>query len=230
MTQHIDALGKACPLPVMMAKKAIDRGESSFTIAVDNKTAVDNLTSLAKRTSFSVQKSEQGGTFLLSFMASGDAGMQPRTAEMSESAEKTGAQPNPIKSDDPIALHGASKASVPATQHEATYAVFIGKDVVGAGVHELGFNLMKMALYTLSQSDEPPVALLFMNEGVKLPTSDNDDLIESIATLGKRGTTLLVCGACLNYYGLTDKLRVGTVSNMLDILQEMQHADKTITL
>ena len=39
---------------------------------------------------------------------------------------------------------------------------------------------------------------------------------------------VLVCGTCLNFYGLTDQLMVGTVSNMYDILSQMQAAAKVI--
>ena len=48
------------------------------------------------------------------------------------------------------------------------YAVFVGKDHVGEGDEKLGKSLMKMALYTLSESGNPPAHLLFMNGGVKL--------------------------------------------------------------
>ena len=40
MSRIIDAKGKACPMPVLMAKEAISAGESQFTVLVDNTTAV----------------------------------------------------------------------------------------------------------------------------------------------------------------------------------------------
>ena len=89
---------------------------------------------------------------------------------------------------------------------------------------------MKMALYTLAQSDNPPAYVLFMNDGVKLPAGDEQQVIESIQALLDKGTTVLVCGTCLNYYGLSERLKIGTVSNMYDILSAMQRADKVITL
>ena len=45
-----------------------------------------------------------------------------------------------------------------------------------------------------------------------------------------RGTEVLVCGTCLNFYGLTGSLQVGTVSNMYDILERMTRAPKVIML
>jgi selenium metabolism protein YedF len=110
------------------------------------------------------------------------------------------------------------------------YAVFIGKDVVGAGARELGYNLMKMALYTLAQGDSVPAYVLFMNDGVKLPAGEEQQVIDSLMTLLEKGSIILVCGTCLNYYELADRLKVGTVSNMYDIMSAMQRADKVITL
>jgi selenium metabolism protein YedF len=110
------------------------------------------------------------------------------------------------------------------------YAVFIGKDVIGSGDPVLGYNLMKMALYTLAQGDSVPAHILFMNDGVKLPAGEEQQVIDSLMTLVEKGSVVMVCGTCLNFYGIADRLKVGIVSNMYDILGAMQRADKVITL
>ena len=48
MSIMIDARGKSCPIPVIMAKKEADQGGRDFTISVDNKTAVENLMRFGK--------------------------------------------------------------------------------------------------------------------------------------------------------------------------------------
>ena len=108
--------------------------------------------------------------------------------------------------------------------------MFFGKDYVGEGDHTLGHNLAKMMLYTLAESDDVPAAVIFMNSGVNLPTSDKLDIINSITTLMEKGTEVLVCGTCLNYYGITDKLKAGTVSNMYEIVEKMKNSSKVITV
>lgn len=55
-------------------------------------------------------------------------------------------------------------------------------------------------------------------------------MIDSIRALEQKGTTVLVCGTCLNFFGIADKLQVGTVSNMYDIVSKMQACDKVITV
>lgn len=124
-------------------------------------------------------------------------------------------------------------AMAPAAAGEGSktgdWSVFIGRDIIGAGDRTLGGNLMRMYLYTLAQGDEAPAFLLFMNGGVKVPALD-DQAAEHLKALEARGTQVLVCGTCLNFYGLTEQLKVGTVSNMYDIVSAMGQSAKVISL
>ena len=198
MSPIIDARGKACPTPVIMAKKAISAGESTFTVLVDNTTAVENLKRLAENQGFDAAVTEQGGAFHLAFVRTGCP-----------------------------ACEEAVNSPLPAPGGD--WAVFVGRDIIGDGDRELGTNLMRMFFYTLSQGEDKPGAVLFMNAGVKLPTLD-EQVVEHLKALSAVGVEILVCGTCLNFYGLTDQLRVGTVSNMYDIVTRMQKAGKVISL
>ena len=198
MSTIIDARGKACPTPVIMAKKAISAGESTFTVLVDNTTAVENLKRLAANQGFDAAVTEQGGAFHLAFVRTGCA-----------------------------ACEEAVNSPLPAPGGD--WAVFVGRDIIGDGDRELGTNLMRMFFYTLSQGEDKPGAVLFMNAGVKLPTLD-EQVVEHLKALSAVGVEILVCGTCLNFYGLTDRLRVGTVSNMYDIVTRMQKAGKVVSL
>lgn len=112
-----------------------------------------------------------------------------------------------------------------------TYAVFFNSDAIGTNEGELGGNLAKMAILTLSESAQLPAYMLFMNEGVKLVAGDcPQQNIDSLNAMIEKGTKVLVCGTCLNFYGIKDDLKVGTVSNMYDILGAMQEVGKTIKL
>lgn len=121
----------------------------------------------------------------------------------------------------------AAEQSLPDVE---PYAVFVGKDHVGEGDETLGYSLMKMALYTLAESGKAPQYLLFMNSGVKLVAGEEQQIIDNVSSLVAQGTQVLVCGTCLDFYGLTDKLHVGQVSNMYDILGAMQKTSKVISL
>jgi selenium metabolism protein YedF len=111
-----------------------------------------------------------------------------------------------------------------------SYAVFFNKEILGAGDPELGQNLAKMAIFTLSEGDKVPDYVLFMNGGVKLTCGVVPQIVEDLQKLIDKGTKVLVCGTCLNFYGIKDDLKVGTVSNMYDILGAMQSVGKVITL
>ena len=61
---QIDARGKACPMPVILAKKEIDSGCQDLTVLVDNRSAVENLTRLGNSAGMSVTTGESAGTCL----------------------------------------------------------------------------------------------------------------------------------------------------------------------
>ena len=198
MSYLVDAKGKPCPTPVILAKGAMAQGHTAFTVLVDNPTAVENLKRLGDNQGFAVAVREEGGTYALDFTK----------GEVCSACEEAVNAPLPTGGD---------------------WAVFVGRDIIGDGDRELGTNLMRMFFYTLAQGEDKPGAVLFMNAGVKLPTLD-EQVADHLKALSDSGTEILVCGTCLNFYGLTDQLKVGTVSNMYDIVTRMQKAAKVISL
>ena len=96
---------------------------------------------------------------------------------------------------------------------------------MGNGNDELGHTLMKGFLYALSQLEKLPEKILFYNGGV-IWTTEGSDSLEDLKTMEEQGVEILSCGTCLNFYGLTDKLKVGSVTNMYDIVESMAKADK----
>lgn len=190
---RIDAGGKQCPIPVIMAKKELESGAQDVEIIVDGQAQIDNLTRLGDTLGRPVTSEAFGEKFIVKF------------------------------------ANGETKSSV-AGVDDGSYAVFFNTNAIGTNDSELGFNLAKMAIFTLSESENIPSYILFMNEGVKLPAGEEDQIIDNLNTLIDKGTEVLVCGTCLNFYGLSDKLRAGKVSNMYDILGAMQNVNKVIKL
>ena len=105
--------------------------------------------------------------------------------------------------------------------------VFVGSEGVGRGDDELGAILMGPFLDTLSQLDNRPSHVLFVNAGAKLPVAGSP-VLPQLAQLEEMGTEVLTCGTCLKYYDLGDKLVVGRVSNMLTILEILSTAAHVI--
>ncbi len=107
--------------------------------------------------------------------------------------------------------------------------IFINSNALGKGSDELGEALLKTFLNTLTESENKPDKLVFMNSGVKMVTKDSDAL-ESLRRVESEGVEIVACGTCLDYFSLKDKVGVGKISNMYDILDSMLEAEKMITI
>ena len=106
--------------------------------------------------------------------------------------------------------------------------LIIAADQIGQGSEELGRTLMKVFLNTLIETNPKPETVIFMNSGVKLAI-EGSLVLESLGNLEKAGVNLLVCGTCLNYFEVKEKLKIGKVSNMYEIAEKMLSAEKVVS-
>ena len=193
---EVDAIGNACPIPVVKTIKAIKGLEGAGVVVtkVDNETAVKNLAKLASDKGYtSESKQLEDGNYEVTTTVSG-------TEEAVDEAE--------------------AQQFAPA---ERNGVVGVAADHQGEGDDELGRNLMKMFIYSLSQMDELPKTILFYNGGVRL-TCEGSPALEDLKLMADAGVEIISCGTCLNFYGLTDKLAVGSASNMYVIVQKQLEA------
>ncbi len=113
--------------------------------------------------------------------------------------------------------------------HEGPVVVVIASDTMGRGEEELGTVLMKSFLHTLTEASKKPEVMIFFNTGVKL-TTQGSEVLEDLDALSNTGVRILVCGTCLNYFDLKDKIASGAVSNMYDIVQTILTAGRIIQI
>jgi len=106
--------------------------------------------------------------------------------------------------------------------------IYINSDVMGVGDEELGKTLMDAFLKTMIVADPQPRKLIFANSGVKLAI-EGSDVVGYIKEMEKKGVEVLSCGTCLNFYGIKEKLQVGVISNMYDIIESLMEADKVVS-
>ncbi len=208
MIKKVNALGDACPIPVVKTKNAIKElvGGGIVETLVDNEIAVQNLTKMANQKGFSV-KSEK------------IADDQFRvTMEIGEGAGSDGA------SNDQSGADEAEQCLVTPGGHKKNIVVAVTAPVMGTGNDELGTVLIKGFLYALTQQDVLPTTILFYNGGATLTTEGSQSL-EDLKSLEALGVEILTCGTCLNYYKLSDKLKVGGVTNMYEITEKLINAD-----
>jgi len=107
--------------------------------------------------------------------------------------------------------------------------IFISSNKMGKGNDELGDILMKGFIYTLTESKPYPKSILLVNSGVKLST-ENYDTVQNLKILEESGVEILSCGTCLDYYGLKESLKVGSITNMYTIVDIMKNSSQTISI
>jgi intracellular sulfur oxidation DsrE/DsrF family protein len=107
--------------------------------------------------------------------------------------------------------------------------IVITKNGMGNGPDDLQLTLLGKYLDLLVQHSEIPTVIAFYTEGVRLVVEDSP-VLDRLGKLEEKGVRLVVCSTCLNYFGLTDKVRVGIVGSMADILEGQLRAAKVITL
>jgi selenium metabolism protein YedF len=108
----------------------------------------------------------------------------------------------------------------------ATTVVVFASDRMGDGDPELGSILMRAFCQTVVQLPAPQ-KLLFYNRGVFL-TLDDSPVLSELKGLEEAGVDLLVCGTCLDFYKVKDRLAAGQVSNMFSILESQMQAGRII--
>ena len=202
MEKIIDCKGMACPLPVVNAKKVSEElgNGDVLTVLVDNEIAVQNLTRFAEHKGFGVAAEKKGEKEYAVIMNISGAG-----------AEKA-------KEDEISCVMDSRRKGM---------LVVLSANVMGTGDAKLGTSLMKAFVFALTKQDKLPDTILCYNTGAYL-TCEGADTLEDLKLLESEGVTVLTCGTCLDFYGLKEKLAVGGVTNMYDIVERMENAAQII--
>ncbi|MCB1162413.1 MAG: DsrE family protein [Candidatus Krumholzibacteriia bacterium] len=111
----------------------------------------------------------------------------------------------------------------------ANLAVLITRDGMGSADAELQHKLMRTWLKVVAENGRLPGALCFYTDGVKLVV-EGSPILEELRAMEAAGVHLVICKTCLDHFGLADKVAVGVVGGMGDIVAAQWSADKVITL
>ncbi|MGM0216365.1 sulfurtransferase-like selenium metabolism protein YedF [Enterococcus sp. AZ109] len=193
----INAIGKACPLPVIETKKALKENDAVETL-VDNEIATQNLKKMADQLGYIYQMEPIGDDYKVTIAKGNQDLVEMADPEMVEEVVTT-----------------------------EDYIVVVDTNVMGRGSDELGKNLLKMFIYSLTEQDVLPKQVIFYNGGVSLVTKDSDSL-EDLQMLADQGVEIYACGACLNFFELTEKVAIGEITNMYRIVEMMRQAPKVV--
>lgn len=115
------------------------------------------------------------------------------------------------------------------TEADKSVVIQVTQDGMGAADPELQHTLLKKYLLLLQENGTLPGAICFYTSGVKMVV-EGSPVLEALQSLEARGVRLIVCKTCLDYFGLLEKVRVGIVGGMGDIIVAQWLADKVISL
>jgi len=202
MNKILDARGWACPKPVIETRKALQT-DIPLTVIVDNKSARENVSRLATKLGFQFQIEEKGDGIYIHI----DKG----SVEIKQ---------EDIQKEEPENYVNCSIGDI---------VMVIASDTVGKGSDELGGILMRAFMHTLLEVKPQPHTIILMNNGVKLAATGSI-VLDDLKELSDNGIEILVCGTCLNYFGLTDNVAVGEISNAYTIAETMLQAGKVVNL
>ncbi|WP_458408244.1 sulfurtransferase-like selenium metabolism protein YedF [Anaerotignum sp.] len=202
----VDARGLACPLPVVNAKKAVEELSTGdvLTVLVDNEIAVQNLQKFAKQKGFTAageKKAEKEYEVTINVV----------------SAEKVQETVAEVEEEVVCAVDSRKNGMV----------VVLSANVMGTGDEKLGTSLMKAFVFAVTKQDVLPETIVCYNTGAYL-TCEGADTLEDLKSLEAEGVNILTCGTCLDFYGIKDKLAVGTVTNMYEIVEVMEKAKSIV--
>ena len=198
MKHVVNALGLACPLPLVNTKEEIKSMKENeiVEVLVDNEIAVQNLTKFSNVRGYDVRSEKINNDEYHVYIT---------VKEIKKEEEEIVCMPN-VK--------------------ENTVVV-IGSNEMGNGAEKLGKSLLKAFIFALTKQDKLPDTMLFYNSGAYM-TIEGSDALEDLKTLEANGVEIFTCGTCLNFYEITDKLAIGNVTNMYDIVEKMNNATKIL--
>ena len=212
----VNTTGRACPESVTMTRAALDKGAEELEVLVDNPEAATNVKRLLEGRGFRVLLQDDDGRLKLT------AG---RKTEPSVSASQAPAPQATV----PQAPAPVPVAPMPVPRPVEGLAVLITGKTLGRNDEELSEILVKGFLGALSQLDVPPRTVALINEGVKLALFDSSSC-DHLKNLERKGTNILVCGTCVNHFGITDSVGAGVISTMFEIVEALNGSGRILSL
>jgi len=201
----LDARALACPGPVIELRKLLESGQREIRILVSDELSRSNVERFAVSRRAQVTGSPApGGGFALEVRAPVSAAAPSSDGDPELACELPAEGP-----------------------YQCAVVVQISASTMGSGDDELGSILMRSFLKTQLQLPLVPHSVIFYNSGVRL-CCEGSPLLEDLAELAAAGAEIIACGTCLNFFDLASKLRVGRVTDMLEIATRLAAADRIV--
>ena len=200
---EMDERDFACPLPVVHVKKTIEDAKEGeeILVKVNDSVKLENIKRLSK---------SKGCSFSVKENAKDDIDIRIVVSHAT-----------------PGAANDSEDGIICDLPKARKMVAVISADTMGTGDETLGRNLLKAFMFALTKQDSLPDVMLFYNRGAFV-TCDGSECLESLKELETAGVRIMTCGTCLDYYKMKEKLAVGSITNMYDIVSEMETAYRII--
>lgn len=197
----IDTCGQLCPAPIIALKKALKEvmeGES-FELLTDNKVSFANVSRFLDDNNTLYSVSEKGELWSV-IITKGNKGQ--------------------------IKPEFSSRDMVPHFS-KGNFVIAFSSDIMGDGERTLGQVLIENFIKSIKDLDILPDKMVFYNRGVYLG-AESSPMAGHIRDLEQMGVEVLLCSTCVDHYSLSQKLKVGKLSNMYEIVRIMTSAGNVI--
>ena len=199
----IDCTGLQCPEPVLRTRDALDSIASGVVeVVVDNEISKNNVERFSRSQGCDVQIAQEGQHFHI--VITKDRHSQPAA--------------------------GASSADeyVCNIPGGGDLVYVIPSNTMGMGDDELGWGLLQTYIQTIKEVAPLPSKIFFYNSGVLL-TSRESGILKYIKDLENDGVEIFSCGTCVDFFNKDDKVLVGKLTNMYEIMDSMVRAGKVVS-
>ncbi len=219
----LDERGKACPLPVIETKKALEKCSAGeiVEVIVDNEIAVQNLKKMAAHKGLESESYQAAQREYIVKITAKEAEQGKQEEQEEQYFEQC-----QLANQDEIEEEKMKTQEAKARKKTGIVVVLSSREM-GGGDEVLGKLLMKSFVYALTEQDSAPDTVLLYNGGAYLSCEGSDSL-DDLKVLEENGAEILTCGTCLNHYKIAEKLAVGSVTNMYEIVEKMSEAKKII--
>ena len=203
MEKTIDTRGNTYLNPLVAVKNVLKTlsVDDKLNVVVDNIVSAQDLEEMAEQMNLPSQKIQQGTDYVVSLFVK-KSFFVPQYDE--------------VKKDETLKI-------------KTSFIVVIDSEFMGRGDEQLGAKLLKSFIYTLASSEELPTKIIMYNSGVKLAI-DGSAVLTDLKKLQNVGVEIFVNDMSLEYYGLKDKLAVGKLISMSDLIKMQVEARKIIKL
>lgn len=108
------------------------------------------------------------------------------------------------------------------------FLLVITSSELGEGEADLGAKLTDLVFKVFSEGEDLPARIIFLNSGIFL-TTEGSPVKDKLEMLEERGTEIVSCITCLNYFERMEKIVVGRAGDMKDTVDALVNYQKVVT-